>query len=192
MKRLIGLFALSLPILLCAPAFAQDHGEVGVFADYFRTASLPQDSIGAGIRAGVNVHPNVALEADAAYDFGRTRISIFTPSPGISNTSRSSLRLTHALIGPKLQLGTRGPIRAFVFAKGGFLRFASGNGPVTFGNTGLGFGHGGDYNGVFFPGGGVEAFIGPVGLRLDVGDEIYFSNGANNNLRVTFGPHIRF
>jgi len=43
-----------------------------------------------------------------------------------------------------------------------------------------------------YPGGGVEAFLGPIGLRLDVGDEIYFLNGAQNNLRVTFGPHFKF
>jgi hypothetical protein len=38
----------------------------------------------------------------------------------------------------------------------------------------------------------VEGFVGPVGLRLEVGDDIYFDNGARNNLRVTFGPTIRF
>jgi hypothetical protein len=27
---------------------------------------------------------------------------------------------------------------------------------------------------------------------VDVGDEIYFQNGAHNNLRITFGPSIRF
>jgi hypothetical protein len=47
-------------------------------------------------------------------------------------------------------------------------------------------------NAVFYPGGGAEAFWGPIGLRLDVGDEMYFNNGAHNNLRVTFGPTIRF
>jgi len=29
-------------------------------------------------------------------------------------------------------------------------------------------------------------------LRLEVGDEIYFDDGTQNNLRVTFGPQIRF
>jgi hypothetical protein len=29
-------------------------------------------------------------------------------------------------------------------------------------------------------------------LRFDVGDQIYFLNGAQNNLRMTFGPHFRF
>jgi hypothetical protein len=30
------------------------------------------------------------------------------------------------------------------------------------------------------------------GLRLDIGDEIYFNHGTHNNLRVAFGPVIRF
>jgi hypothetical protein len=44
-------------------------------------------------------------------------------------------------------------------------------------------------NAVFYPGGGLEGHIGPVGLRLDVGDEMYFNNGTHNNLRVAFGPY---
>ena len=51
----------------------------------------------------------------------------------------------------------------------------------------------GDNNGnaVFYPGGGVEEYPGPVGLR-DVGDEIYFNNGANHNLKITFCVPTRF
>jgi len=45
---------------------------------------------------------------------------------------------------------------------------------------------------VFYPGGGAEAFLGPIGFRLDVGDEIYFNDRAHHNLRVTVGPTIRF
>jgi hypothetical protein len=47
-------------------------------------------------------------------------------------------------------------------------------------------------NGVLYPGGGLDAHLGPIGLRLDVGDEIYFNSGAHHNLRVAFGPMIRF
>jgi hypothetical protein len=46
--------------------------------------------------------------------------------------------------------------------------------------------------GAVYPGGGIEAYLGPIGLRIDVGDEIYFQSGAHNNLRLTFGPSIRF
>jgi hypothetical protein len=43
-----------------------------------------------------------------------------------------------------------------------------------------------------YPGAGVEASLGPVGLRFEMGDDIYFNNGAHNNLRITFGPILRF
>jgi hypothetical protein len=47
-------------------------------------------------------------------------------------------------------------------------------------------------NAAIYPAGGVEAILGPVGLRFELGDEIYFNNGAHNNLRITFGPTLRF
>jgi hypothetical protein len=53
---------------------------------------------------------------------------------------------------------------------------------VTTGNT----------SAAIYPGLGVEGFAGPIGLRLEAGDEIYFKNGTHNNVRVTFGPTIRF
>jgi hypothetical protein len=44
----------------------------------------------------------------------------------------------------------------------------------------------------FYPGGGFEGFWGAFGLRLEAGDEVYLNNGTYNNLRVTFGPQLRF
>jgi hypothetical protein len=38
----------------------------------------------------------------------------------------------------------------------------------------------------------MEPALGPLGLRLELGDEIYFNDGAHNNLRITFGPIFRF
>jgi hypothetical protein len=43
-----------------------------------------------------------------------------------------------------------------------------------------------------YPAAGAEASLGPVGLRLEFGDAIYFNDGGHNNLRITFGPFIRF
>jgi hypothetical protein len=31
-----------------------------------------------------------------------------------------------------------------------------------------------------------------VGIRFDIGDEMYFNSGTHNNLRIAFGPYIRF
>jgi hypothetical protein len=45
---------------------------------------------------------------------------------------------------------------------------------------------------VLYPGGGLTAYLGPLGFRLEIGDEIFFLDGAHSNLRVTFGPSIRF
>jgi hypothetical protein len=47
-------------------------------------------------------------------------------------------------------------------------------------------------NAAIYPAAGVEASLGPIGLRFEMGDEIYFNNGAHNNLRITFGPILRF
>jgi len=52
--------------------------------------------------------------------------------------------------------------------------------------------HSSSVNGVFYPGGGLEGHLGSVGLRLDIGDEMYFNSGAHHNLRMAFGPYIRF
>ena len=34
--------------------------------------------------------------------------------------------------------------------------------------------------------------MGPIGVRAEIGDDIFINNGAHNNLRVTFGPQLRF
>jgi hypothetical protein len=97
------------------------------------------------------------------------------------------------LFGPKFQFGTSSPVRAFVTGKVGFVDFSTG-GAVTAGNIGntiAGVG-GSSTHLALYPGGGIEGFWGPVGLRLDVGDEIYLNNGTFNNLKVEFGPHFRF
>ena len=46
--------------------------------------------------------------------------------------------------------------------------------------------------GVFYPEEARKPFGGPIGVRFDVGDEIYFQSGGHNNLRLSFGPTIRF
>lgn len=192
MKRIALLTLLALAVT--APSlFAQDHGEVGAFAELFRLqATNPViNFVGVGGRVSVNVHHDVQLEAEMGYDFKRNFTSEF--SNGInSQLVTTHLRNIHGLFGPKLQTGG-GAFRAFVTVKGGFINFGASNenvpngfisqiGDITSGHT----------DAVLYPGAGIEAYLGPIGLRLDAGDEIYFENGANHNLRVTFGPHIRF
>lgn len=108
MKRCLG-FAIIL-LLLGAPALlAQDHVEIGAFADYFRLDTTPVENFaGIGGRAAVGVRPSIQLEAEMAYDFQRSYTQTY--SNGIStelvNTKRRTL---HGSFGPKFQTGS-GPI----------------------------------------------------------------------------------
>jgi hypothetical protein len=192
MKTRLGIILLAVATLTVAPALrAQDHGEIGVFGELFRASASSLNLYGVGGRVGLNIHPNVALEAEGSYDFSQSNTQTLS---GISNNTtvfRSDLRATHFQFGPKFQLGTNSPVRAFIFAKGGFIRFGVTPGPVTFGafptqlqNT--------DLNGSFYPGGGVEFFLGPIGIRAEAGDEMYFDRGVQNNLKIAVGPTIRF
>src|SRR5437879_2188818 len=77
-----------------------------------------------GGRAAFNVHPNVQLEAEMAYDFKRNFTSTF--SDGINTQLvNTRLRPLTALFGPKFQAGTSGPFRAFVTGKLGFVNFST-------------------------------------------------------------------
>jgi Outer membrane protein beta-barrel domain len=193
MKRFAILLVLALAFAVPG-AFAQDHGEVGVFADYVRLHNANDaNMLGLGGRLGFNVHPSVQLEAEMAFDFERTFSTTVTGVSG-TNTVRSNLSLLHGLFGPKIQTGG-GPIRLYGTLKGGFLNFRGGARSTT--NV-SGFTNqvnnilNGDTNGVFYPAAGLELFGGPIGIRLEVGDLMYFDNGSNNNLRVTVGPQFRF
>ena len=126
-----------------------------------------------------------------AYNFERNTTTT-TNTGGFTSFNRTGLRTLTGLFGPKIVSGT-GAWRVFGTVQGGFIHFnTSNNGPIT-GFVGS-VGSVTDFGtmGVFYPGVGVEAFAGPVGLRLDVGDVMYFNNGAQNNLRVAIGPQFRF
>src|SRR5437016_11992023 len=154
MKTRFAIMLLAVAALSSAPALlAQDHGEIGVFGEMFRAQASHLNLYGVGGRVGLNVHPNLALEAEGSYDFSQSNTQSISGIGGNTTVFRSDLRATHFMFGPKFQLGTNSPVRAFILAKGGFLRFGVTPGPVTFGafptqlrNT--------DLNGVFYPGRG--------------------------------------
>ena len=194
MKRYLGLLIAS--IFLAVPmvmAQNSDHVEVGVFLDYFRlsnNAAPVSNFFGVGGRAAFNMNSNVQLEAEMAYDFKRNYTSTF--SNGITTTTvNSNFRTLHGFSGPKVQTGS-GAFRIFVTGKVGFDNFSINNQNAQSGfvNT-VGLTNGATYFAVY-PGGGVEAFAGPIGLRAEIGDDIYFNGGAHNNVRITFGPQLRF
>ena len=190
MKRIALLTVIA--CLLAAPAamFAQteNHVELGVFGDYFRydqTGTI--NFFGVGGRAGFYVNPATSIEAEMAYDFARNNTSVF--DNGVTTSfSRTRIRPLTGLFGPKFNLGTHGA-NFFVTAKAGFVNF--GNSSQSFAQNVSSVADGSTRFAVY-PGIGVEGFWGPFGLRAEVGDRIYFADGARNNLTVTFGPHFRF
>jgi hypothetical protein len=190
MKRTLLLLMMCGALLVTPALFAQDsdhlnHGEIGAFFNFTRLNAAHENFYGAGGRIGFNVHPNVQLEVEGAYDWNRNFSSSLTSGGGTITTS--SLRLVHGLFGPKIDI-THGAFRPFIVLKGGILNF---NGSTTATGTFSGITNG-DTNGVFYPGGGIEGFIGWFGVRVEAGDEMYFDNGANHNFRFTAGPQFRF
>lgn len=183
--------------MLCAtPAclFAQNHGEAGVFGEYFRLQRLDANLGGVGGRFSVNVRKHFQLEGELSYLFRRGFVERFGNGiPSGFTSTRSSVRAINGLFGPKWQRS--GAIRPFVTIKGGFLstEFNPNQGPGPGFTSQINNLRRTNTAAVLYPGAGVAGFWGPIGLRFDVGDYIFFDGGhANHNLRMTFGPHFRF
>jgi len=175
-------------------ASAQDHFQVGAYADYFRISQTKTNMAGLGARVGVKALSHVMLEGEMSYDFNQAFAEGFTnPSGGAITFQNSNLKVLHGLFGPKIIAG-HGAIRPFLTVKGGIINFRLDPRPASF----SGFASSVDnlrannVSGTLYPGAGLEGHIGPVGLRLEAGDEIYFAGGAHHNPRITFGPFIRF
>ena len=181
------------PSFVFAQALKGDHLEVGAFADYFRLDRTEPNLNYAGLggRVAFNLRPSVQIEGEMAYDFDRSFTNTFTNGV-IEQLVPSKTHILHGLFGPKFQTGS-GPVRIFVTGKAGLISFTTNtqSAPAGF-KSALGAVGNGNAKFAVYPAGGVEGFIGPVGLRLEVGDDIYFDNGARNNLRVSFGPTFRF
>jgi hypothetical protein len=196
MKRCLGILIASLffavPMMLAQENNYMEHFEFGAFANYYRLTdpSPTRNFVGIGGRAAFGLAPNIQLEGEMAYDFERNYTSTFNNTI-TSMTVNSKLRTLHGLFGPKFQTGS-GAFRFFVTGKVGFDNFNVTNqgAPTGFGNS-VGLANGATYFAIY-PGGGIEAFAHWIGLRAEVGDDIFFNGGAHNNLRVTFGPQFRF
>jgi hypothetical protein len=184
-------------LLLCArsSSFAQKRVEAGVFLDYLSISQTNTDNFGVGGRFGWRIHRNVMMEGELAYDYGINFDEAYRniTNGNITAIERTSVGVTHGLFGPALK-PAKGGFRPFATLKGGFVDFRLSPSLLPVGtvvSTILGI-RTSSLNFAIYPGGGVEASVGPVGLRLELGDEIYFNSGAHNNLRITFGPILRF
>lgn len=168
-----------------------DHVEIGAFVNYYRLSdpAPTRNFLGLGGRVAFGIRPSIQLEAEMAYDFKRNYTETF--SNGVTSSAvTSQLRTLHGFFGPKFQTGS-GPVRLFVTGKVGFDNFN-----VTNQNAPTGFTNSVALNGAtyfaLYPAAGLEAFAGPIGIRLEVGDDVFFNNGAHNNLRASIGPQFRF
>ena len=196
MKRCLGILIVSLffaaPMMLAQENNYMDHFEVGAFANYYRLAdpSPTRNFFGIGGRAGFGLTRNVQIEAEMAYDFERNYISTYGNSITTTNVT-SRLRTLHGFFGTKFQTGS-GAFRFFVTGKVGFDNFGVTNQGVPTGfSSSAGLTNGATYLAVY-PGAGIEVFARWIGLRAEAGDDVFFNNGAHNNLRVTLGPQFRF
>jgi len=187
-----------LALLLCGSSprlFAQERVEVGTFLDYLSISQTNTNNFGVGGRFGCRIHRKAMLEGELAYDYG---INFHEAYRNITNgditaVERTSIGVTHGLFGPTLQ-PDKGRFRPFVTLKGGFIDFRLSPSLLplsTVESTLLGI-RTTSLNVAMYPGAGVEASLGRVGLRFELGDEIYFNNGPHNNVRITFGPILRF
>lgn len=172
-----------------------DHGEIAVFADYYRfTQFNPSTNFtGVGALVGFNANPHVALEAEMTYDFSQNFTS--KSSNGVSTSfSRTSVRPLIGLFGPKFQIGSSGPVRVFLTGKVGFADFSTTSKPIsgtTFTGSVNSIGSSGTYFAAY-PGGGIEFFGGPIGFHIEAGDQMYLNNGVHNDLKIEGGPAFRF
>ena len=180
----------------CPQSFAQKHAEVGILLDYLSISQTRTNNFGLGGRFGYRIHRKIILEGEAAYDYGINFDEAFhdISTGNIVAIQHTAIGVTHALIGPKLQPVKERGFHPFVTLKAGFTDFRLSPSLIPLppeASTLLGL-RTSSLNPALYPGVGVEPSLGPLGLRLEIGDEIYFNQGAHNNLRITFGPILRF
>ena len=175
-------------------ASAQDHFQVGAYGDYFRITQTNTNMAGIGGRVGYKVFSHVMLEGEMNYDFDQAFTERCVSTGCTVSVANSNLKVLHGLAGPKI-IGGHGAIRPFFAVKGGFINFQLNPKPASFGSfvTSVNNLRANNVTGVLYPALGAEGHLGPIGLRLEGGDEMYFvGNTTHHNVRVAFGPFLRF
>jgi hypothetical protein len=170
----------------------EEHGEAGVYADYTRFHNLNNQNFwGIGGRVAFNLNRYAQIEASMAYDFERNFTTTTSNSFNTSFTN-TKFRMLEGMFGPKLQTGA-GPFKLFGTVKAGFENFSLTNSGVPTGFTGaVSNVPDGNTHFALYPGGGIELFAHWIGIRAEVGDQIYWENGANHNLKFSVGPQFRW
>jgi hypothetical protein len=170
------------------------HLEIGGFGEYenVNVPGLPSSAFGLGGRLDIGLHRLFQAEFETAYDFKHPEFTLNNAvTAGV--LTQSKVGILHANAGFKIQ-SPGGSF--FLFVKGGVNRYdpeltTTAIGGSPFGISTITTPQNSFTQGIFYPGGGLGFHAGPLGIRLDAGDEIYWANGAHNNFRVTFGPTFR-
>ena len=184
-------------LLSAAPArlHAQSRAEAGLFLESLNISQTSTENLGLGGRFGYRVYPRVELEGELSYDFGVNFQETYRniANGAITAVAHTSIGVTEGWVGPTLE-PAHGHFRPFATLKAGFVDFRLSPSLIPYTSvvsTALGI-RTSTLNAALYPGGGLVVSLGPVGLRLEFGDAVYFNGGAHNNLRVTFGPIVRF
>jgi hypothetical protein len=174
-------------------ASAQDRFQVGAYGDYFRISQTDTNLAGLGGRAAIKVFPHVMFEGEMSYDFEQAFTEHCLSTGCTVTVANSNLKVLHGLAGPKI-IGGHGRLRPFLMVKGGVINFRLDPRPASFSGfvSSVDNLRNNNVSGVLYPGGGIETHLGPFGLRLEAGDEIYFAGGTHHNPRVAIGPFLRF
>ncbi len=194
----IDRLALMVVVLLCGSStltHAQGRIEAGLLLEYLSISQTNTNNFGLGARLGYRVHRGVLMEGEFTYGYGVNFNEVYRDIAGgnITALEQTSIGVTDGLFGPMVQ-PPHGHFRPFATLKGGFIDFRLSPSLLPYSgvvSSLLGI-RTSNVNAVLYPGAGAEATLGPLGLRLEFGDAIYFNNGAQNNLRITFGPILRF
>ena len=174
-------------------ASAQDHFQVGAYGDYFRIEQTSTNMAGLGGRVGYTMFSHIMFEGEINYDFDQGFVEHCVGTGCTVSVANSNLKVLHGLGGFKL-IGSHHVIRPFLLLKGGFINFELNPKPASFGQftSSVQNLRSNNVSGVFYPGAGVEGHLGPIGLRLEAGDEIYWTGKPHHNVRIAFGPFLRF
>jgi hypothetical protein len=190
-----------LALLLCTtipPARAQSRMEAGLLIDYLSVSQTQTPNFGLGGRFGYRVHSHVMLEGELAYDYGVNfnELYVNVTNGNTAAIEHTSVGVTSGLLGPMIE-PAHGHLRPYATFKAGFVDFRLSPSLVSllpYGGVAssiLGL-RTSNVNTALYPAAGAEASLGPLGLRLEFGDLVYFNNGGHNTLRITFGPIVRF
>ena len=175
--------------------FSQSRMEAGIFLDSLSISQTSTNNFGLGARFGYRVRSRLMLEGELAYDYGINFDEAYRniANGNIAAIERTSIGVTHGLFGPELERAA-GHLHPFATLKAGFVDFRLSPSLLPYSNLAsaiLGL-RTSNVNAALYPGAGISAVLGPLGIRLEAGDEIYFNSGAHHNLRITFGPILRF